>query len=539
MRFALDSVLARFGRDRRGVIAVTFAVSLLPLMAFTTAAVEYGRMTAQRARLQVAADTISLALAPNAFAKTEAQILAEANAMLQSLNPNRGFTAVAAPNQPVISTAGTEITLQIQAPFSPVFNFLQFGNAPVRALSTAAVANTTYEIALVIDNSGSMGASAGGDTKMQSAKTAANRLIDAMMATQRSASRTKFSVVPFTLAVKVGSAYRTESWMDRTGQSPIHYENVDTSALPSGYKPTRFDLFDNLGLSWAGCVETRPGDWAANDQAPTSGTPASLFVPMTAPDEPGNAGVSAYPINSWTYPNSYLSDNPKPECRAADDTGNSEFERGQRKFCKYTASNVVATQGGRGPNHGCIGQPLTRLTSDTTTLRNSINGMVADGNTNLLEGFTWGWRTISPNLPFANGRAYNADNNRKIIVFLTDGMNFWSDANNHNRSVYSPLGYYHNARLGTPAPTTMAEARAQMDAKTLQACNNAKAAPNNVMIYTVGFSVSSDPIDSAGLSLLRNCATSPTMAYVANNSDAIVTVFEEIQRAITGLRLAR
>jgi hypothetical protein len=56
-----------------------------------------------------------------------------------------------------------------------------------------------------------------------------------------------------------------------------------------------------------------------------------------------------------------------------------------------------------------------------------------------------------------------------------------------------------------------------MDAKTLQACTNAKAMPNNVTIYTVGLSVSSDPIDAAGLDLLKKCASSPTMAYVAND----------------------
>jgi Mg-chelatase subunit ChlD len=535
MRFTSGLTIARFGHDRRGAIAVTFALALLPLMAFTTAAVEYGRMTAQRSRLQVAADTISLALAPNAFGKTEAQILAEANTMLASLNPGLPFTALRAPNVPVLSPGGTEITLQIQGPFSPVFNFLQFSKAPIVALSTAAIANTTYEIALVIENSGSMNASAGGDSKMQSAKTAANRLIDAMMASQRSASRTKFSIVPFTLSVKLGNAYRNESWMDRTGASPIHYENFETPPPINGSRPTRFDLFTGHGLSWDGCVETRPGDWAVNDAAPTASAPPSLFVPMAAPDEPDTAPAA----NGWTYPNNYLPDNPMPQCNAGNKTTEQDYARGQRKFCKYNARGTVDTAGGRGSNHSCKGQGLTRLTNNVTVLHSAINSMVADGNTNLLEGFTWGWRTLSPNLPFADGRAYNADNNRKVIVLLTDGMNAWNAANNHNKSIYSPMGFYTNARLGTPAPTNPAEARAQMDAKTLQACNNAKAAPNNVVIYTVGFSVSSDPIDSAGLDLLRKCATTPAMAYVANDSEAIIKVFEEIQRAISGLRIAR
>jgi hypothetical protein len=74
-----------------------------------------------------------------------------------------------------------------------------------------------------------------------------------------------------------------------------------------------------------------------------------------------------------------------------------------------------------------------------------------------------------------------------------------------------------------------------MDSKTLTACTNAKAA--GIMVYTVGFSVSSDPIDAAGLDLLKNCATSNSTAFVANNATQIVSVFQEIARNLGSLRL--
>jgi len=41
------------------------------------------------------------------------------------------------------------------------------------------------------------------------------------------------------------------------------------------------------------------------------------------------------------------------------------------------------------------------------------------------------------------------------------------------------------------------------------------------------------------LAILRDCATNPAMAYLANDSESIDKVFVEIQRSITGLRLAR
>ncbi len=78
--------------------------------------------------------------------------------------------------------------------------------------------------------------------------------------------------------------------------------------------------------------------------------------------------------------------------------------------------------------------------------------MKADGGTNILEGVMWGWRTLSPNAPFADGRNYNWESgrikNRKFIVVMTDGDNVWNALNNPNGSIYSPFGYFKDNRLG-------------------------------------------------------------------------------------------
>jgi hypothetical protein len=347
--------------------------------------------------------------------------------------------------------------------------------------------------------------------------------------------------VPFTLAVNVGSAYANASWMDTTGQSSIHWQNLNKAN--SDWKPaSRFALFSELGVGWAGCVETRPGSWATSDDSPATATPDSLFVPMFAPDEPGDAGNTSYqPDGStwWSYANSYLNDSPKKECKDITSNAN-EYVEAETKLCKYQNQSSLTTSGGRGPNYNCNAKPLLRLTADTTALHGAVNVMAANGNTNLLEGFMWGWRTVSPNAPFTDAKPYKTVDNEKIIIFLTDGMNVWSNAPNHNKSVYSSFGYYTGGRLTDPGganPTTATAARAQMDVKTLSACGNAKA--QGVTVYTVGFSVSSDPIDAAGLDLLKKCASSPQMAYVANDSSTIVTVFEEIAKSIGSLRLSQ
>jgi hypothetical protein len=339
--------------------------------------------------------------------------------------------------------------------------------------------------------------------------------------------------------------------MDTGGASSIHWNNRNldkATALSTAPVTSRFDLFTQLGIGWAGCTETRPGTYGTSDDAATSATPDSLFVPMFAPDEPGIATATDYypnisPPPVYKYHNSYLTedqDNPYYPANSLCPSGKnappqSDYVARHKMLCKYKSPPKIDTSYGRGPNRGCNAQPLLRLTANSTTLKTAIDGMVADGSTNLLEGFMWGWRTLSPNAPFADGRGYSTPNNRKVIILLTDGMNSWGSLSNPSGSEYSSFGYYNDNRLGTGI-TTVAEARTRMDARTLDACTNAKA--QGIRVYTVGFSVSTDPIDAAGLALLQNCATSTSMAYVANNSAEIVAVFEDIARNVTSMRIA-
>ena len=121
------------------------------------------------------------------------------------------------------------------------------------------------------------------------------------------------------------------------------------------------------------------------------------------------------------------------------------------------------------------------------------------------------------------------------MILMTDGMNSWNSTDPHygNRgSTYSPFGYFANGRLGY---TNASNWRAVMDKATLQACTNAKNA--GVQIYTVGFSVPSDPIDPQGLNILLNCATKPSMYYAPTDGNALIAAFQDIANQMSGLRL--
>jgi hypothetical protein len=69
----------------------------------------------------------------------------------------------------------------------------------------------------------------------------------------------------------------------------------------------------------------------------------------------------------------------------------------------------------------------------------------------------------------------------------------------------------------------------------LQACTNAKA--KGIIIYTVGFSVSSDPIDTQGQNLLQACATDKAHAFIANDGNSLVDAFNQIGIGMGKLRI--
>ncbi len=198
---------------------------------------------------------------------------------------------------------------------------------------------------------------------------------------------------------------------------------------------------------------------------------------------------------------------------------------------------------GGGANSGCDAtlQPVTTLTNNATTLKANVDKMVANGATNLVSGMMWAWRTISPNGPFNTGttpvKAYGTTNNKKIIVFMTDGYNNWEDDDSQNGGVYSALGYYKNNRAGaltvsgSSQTPTASNNRSYLDAAFLQACTNAKNA--GVEVYTVAFSIPNAPIDAQGISTVQSCATDSAHYFKATNGTELSTFFQSIGQSIT------
>ena len=74
--------------------------------------------------------------------------------------------------------------------------------------------------------------------------------------------------------------------------------------------------------------------------------------------------------------------------------------------------------------------------------------------------------------------------------------------------------------------------------QSMDLCDQMKAAPSKVTIYTVGFQVPESVQKTGdGRTILEYCATSPAFAYSAADGDELLQVYKEIAQSIADLRI--
>ncbi len=321
-----------------------------------------------------------------------------------------------------------------------------------------------------------------------------------------------------------------------------------TGALPTGLtKFTRYYVL-SAGLTTNSFrVSTTSNGTAVNTSGSQSGT---HFI--------GNAFTCR---GTNTPPSTTTSSDQCARTGSTSNTGNTSIPVGrgeQRAFggrnllnnvannqstlnCKYgtpdnkaTVASITDSGLPGGPNFMCTAAPLLPLSTDKTTIKNAINAMVAKGATSIIEGAMWGWRALSPGEPFTQGRPYNTKNNQKILILMTDGQNTYYPLSQEGflKSMYDVYGYVARGQLGTTS-TTQSTLISAMDQRTLQACNNIKAA--GIIVYTVAFQIPSDEVGA--LTLLSNCASDKDKYFAPGSNSELLSAFNAIGRDISELRV--
>ncbi len=210
-------------KDVRGNVAILFGVALIPVLVGVGVAVDYGRALMVRERMQGALDAATLAVG-SWPGLSEAQMQAKAQEYFNAnFVPTNSATAgsfgTVSPLH--LSTSGNSIIVSASASVPTTFmRVANIDHVDVAASTTVVVGMGTAEVALALDNSGSMAGS-----KIDSLKTAASDLVDTLYDAAQNSSEAdpiKIAIVPFAASVNVGTQYANASWMDTIGVGKYH-----------------------------------------------------------------------------------------------------------------------------------------------------------------------------------------------------------------------------------------------------------------------------------------------------------------------------
>lgn len=169
---------------------------------------------------------------------------------------------------------------------------------------------------------------------------------------------------------------------------------------------------------------------------------------------------------------------------ASDDAPNGNAKKFPAKQCSYPLATLLP------------------LTYDWTALENKINDMQPDGNTNVSIGLAWAWHSLTPGEPLTEAATANADLS-KYIILMTDGENTQNRWTSNTTSI---------------------------DSRTSATCAAIKAA--GIRIYTIR-------VIDGDATLLRNCASDPSMYFDVQNASQLSSVFNSIGATLAQLHLSQ
>jgi Flp pilus assembly protein TadG len=238
--------LARFRDDTAGAIAVVFALCIPAFIGAAGVAVDLSQAYNVKVRLANALD--KAALAAGSTDGNEAQIEERVQRFFDANYPTEKLGTPF--DLDVDLSVQGEVTVSAKSRVDTTFmNILGLDHLDVSVAATVKREVAGLEVVLVMDTTGSMGATAGGtQTKIEAAKQAATTLVNTLYGAQSNVPTLWMGLVPFSQSINVGTS--RSSW---TTSDTNHYGG---------------------GAVWDGCVEARYSGGHDMDDTPPS---ANLF----------------------------------------------------------------------------------------------------------------------------------------------------------------------------------------------------------------------------------------------------------------------
>ena len=521
--------IKEFVETKSGVIALIFALAAIPLFLAAGAAIDFGRVYLIKSELGEALDKAALAVATSKTA-SEDELDEIFQNYFQANFPEDLGEVVGLSREQTDSTVILSATALVETAFLKIATI---DTIEVFGTTTVNIQTTGLEVALVLDNTGSM-QFGGPPARIDSLKIAAEDLIDILFGTQDNPDNLAVALVPFVATVNIGN----DDFRRQLIRFPEPQDNL--------YPPTG-------DSEWKGCVEARESPNDVDDIFVEGDDIRGEWTPYYWENEP-SFRISNFNVNNTVCINTWWNesvgpvlpreDRPGPTGRPEDDFFDfSTHPNGPGSFNTDTVPKAT-----RGPNKACP-DPIIPLTNNKATLLTAISEMEPwEGNGTMAHlGAAWGWRVLSPEAPFQEGLPYGRSDNNKAIIILTDGQNLITPSTNflsacsqgqgsftavnaRYDSHYTAYGYTSQNRLGFDH--SEAAINAELDQRLADVCTNIKA--RGITIYTITF----DLDDESTKTLFEECATDATKYFNSPDGETLQASFQAIGAELSNLRIS-
>jgi Flp pilus assembly protein TadG len=478
---AFNHRLQQFGNDKSGAVAILFGLSLVPIILLTGAAIDYGRSSAARTELQTAIDSAALHgtkiqqnfndtdLTVKLRQMTDANFNTNTGASISAFNMMRVDTT-----DPNTGRRIRQIAITASADVDNKFmKIASFYTTTVNAESKATWGTADIEIALVLDNTGSMAQS----NKMTELKralcgsancsnpTPTTGFVKLMKDSSRYTDQIRVAMVPF----------------DTTVRMPLSIQN-DVNTGPT--TPTFFSGPGGGGYCASGSATAVRASWFRfaprdKDTMASNRDASNVFVGS-------GCGVGRVTPSNWQ---GCVWDRDMTSNR---DTKDSDIDTSVTDTLHPAVNcrtNALARM-----------VPMLDIRSRSVDLINAMATMSPSGNTNLTVGLSWGQAMLTSDAPFTEARPVGGDVKR-FLILLTDGDN---TENRHSSN------------------------QTAIDPRSTAACNSAKA--QGIVVYAVR-------VIDGNRTLLQNCASDASKYYEVANAADLTPVFVRIASEISSVRL--
>ncbi len=480
-------------KNEEGSLFIYLALAIIPLLGFIGLSVDMSRAYHARALVVNATDAAAMAAAK----VSSERAVAEANRVFNAYLNGTSIAGKAKIEKVEVNTELKYIQVNASTNIDMTFTkIIGYDNLDVAGESRVLTGGGVVEVAMVLDNAGSLQEFVGGSSRMNHIKGGAFLFIDSLFRGEDEPNDLFVSIVPYITQVNVGAR---REWLTVQGKSMVG----DKNKFPKGRG------------EWMGCLEARlNNDLHKLDTPPTD--ELTRFNPFWWPSTE---------VDPYTYPDGTI----KPWGEYA--KGDNDWTT--KKISPFSSSTPVS------PNAGCPAQ-LLPLTNKDSDLSDKIRDMrsIQRGGSFIFSGLIWGLRALSPswrdmwhddnphNLPL------NFQDSKKVMVLVISGGNQWfgneAPWSQYNDRHYTSFGlWYGNAHASLNQKVIMPST---MNAYTSEICESIKA--KGIGLYTIAFSVQ----DQATLGLMKSCATDSNYYYEAQSSAEMKNIFKEIADQIRALR---